>query len=219
MLRRFASLALLSTLLFAGNVYAANTYFKSIQPEFHQIVATDLYQGDQEGDFVGDIVAVLEDSSCWKIHPTRTDKFLAWNLDDVIHVGIRTNTYWFKREHKFHLVNHTKNEKIKVMLVNMPKEAPHIVTCETYVESSYLTTRTYWDLNGNSHTTLERVYVYAKRLILTDGTMWRINTNFHGFLVGDAVYISVQKNPKKGSYFLISGTQKFAECALAERIL
>lgn len=218
MLRNLLSLIAVSSTLFLGSSLIADTFHKEVRPELHQVVATDLYAGDQNGDFVGDIVAVLDDGSCWKIHPTRVDKFLAWDLDDILHVGVRTDFYWFSRQHEFQLVNHTKNEKIKVMLVNMPTEAPHILTSETYVESSYYTTRTYVDFFGNSYTSLEKVYVYAKRLILTDGTMWRIKSNFKGFLVGDAIYVGTHMKKKTGSHLLISGKEKHAEWAWAERL-
>lgn len=215
----FKRLVILSSLCFTVSLGSVVAGSEPVVTQIHKIVATVPYEGDRNGDYKNEIVAVLDDGSCWKIHGTREEKFLNWNPGDDIHVGVRSKFYWFKREHKFQLVNHTQDQTVKVMLVNYPKHPLYIVKAETYITHTSTQSFIYFDASGRSHTSFRTVNHYAKRLILSDSSFWNIEEQMSSFLVGDAVYVGTHVRNKKGKYFLISGMESTAIHTWAEKIM
>jgi len=215
MTQKIISLLLLS-LAFVTGAFADNQ-FQNLIPTRESLVTADRFRGDKHGQFKDDFVAVLSDGSAWKIHPTEQTKFSNWAVNDVIHVAVRTSFYWFKREHKFELVNHTRNERLKVMLVQYPRTPLTVVLAETVlVGYSYVPHTTY--INGTPITTYSHVPNYEKKVALNDGSMWKIDGKYSSFSLGNRVYLGVNLINDRFSYFLITGLEREAVYTWATKI-
>lgn len=214
MFKKFASLALICMAL--SNLSAE--FSEPVVTVMQKIIGIEVFDGDSKGEFKGDLVAVIQDGSAWKIHPTRQEKFQKWSLDDDIHVGVRTSHYWFKREHKFQLVNHTRNEVIKVMLVKYPDTALYVTRAETYVSHTTTHTSVFVDSQGRSHTSYYNKNHYAKRMILSDGSYWTIADNLEQFLIGNTVYIGTHNYKDSSKYFIINGINRNATYSWANKV-
>lgn len=187
-----------------------------------QIVGVSDFRGDRHGDFAGDLVAHLSDGSQWKVHPTQVEEFSNWQLGDYVHLEVRTSFYWFKREHKFSLYNHSNGDSLKVMLIRLDDYPLWI----DYASSPYPTSTyqrpiyhsyTYVDQYGRTITEHQLVGYetvpcsYRKDLFLNDGTYFSIDEKFKDFNKGRELYMGV--NVSDGSYrpFIIIGTQREAK--------
>lgn len=201
---------LISCGLFAGSPYNPNPLYE-YPITAHSLIGTGVFDGDRHGDFRNDYVAVLEDGSAWKIHPTQKRIFEKWGLNDVIQVEKRTDWYWFKREHKFLLRNHTRNETAKVMLIQYPSSPLQIVNTDTYIAySRWLYVQVGTDFQGNSIKQWQLVHTWEKKLYLNDGTTWLIRSHFDKLTPNTYVYFGVNKNGSGYDYFMIGGTEREA---------
>lgn len=169
-----------------------------------------VFQGDSCGDFKGDTVILLSDGSAWKVHPDQKRAVPQWQVGDDVRVSIRNSHYYFKREHKFKLVNHALGGKsLKVMLVDYGHYPLYVVDA-----SEPYATRIDWvpvkDDQGNivDHTPVEADF--QKDLILSDGTSCKINANLHCFNPGTFVYHGVYRNKVGFAHFLITGIERHA---------
>lgn len=218
MLSKLLPLLALCTSLIGISYLSAEIYQNDVKPELHYVIANEIFAGDKHGDYRGDIVAILDDGSKWKIHPTRKKKFLAWDQSDIIHVGLKTSYYFLTRDHHFYLINQTKNEKIKVMMVGMPQEALRIMTTDTYVDGHKFGPQTYTNPLGRTHVVYTVQKVYAVNVRLSDGSVWKVKDNIHVFLEGYSVYMGTDMKKNTGAYFLISGNGIYYAGSLAEKI-
>lgn len=198
--------------LFSSQLFSSETFiamdFTTLQ---HEYVGQYIYEGDSNGDFKGDYAVVLSDGSRWKIHPKHNNELANWNIGDKVHVGVRTTSYWIKREHKFTLVNHDKNSELFVMLL----ETPWTVT-ESREPVPTTKTTGFWpfpDVYGD----------YEKGLVLSDKSKWMIKscacpsrnnvfkqdtTAYVGYNVSQKE--TLDKNYTWGKVFIINGTGKDA---------
>jgi hypothetical protein len=177
------------------------------------LVGSYEFQGDSHGDFRGDIVAVLSDGSQWKVHPDHPRKFSRWDVGDIIHVEYRTSFYWFKREHKFHLYNHSNGEYVKVMLANYGDESLVVVNASKPCATDSITVPIYSvDSSGNWYVSgYDQVPCgYRSVITLSDGTVWNINKKFSNFKYGRKVYVGYNESATAYRPFLISGTEREA---------
>lgn len=117
--------------------------------------ATTIFAGDRHGDFKGDFVAHLSDGSAWKIHPDSKEIYSQWQSGDVLSIQLRTDSYVFKREHKFELINNSRGGSAKAMIVKH-MSAPEPL----HVVSSYYS----W-IEEKNYT----------GIILSDGSVWTVN--------------------------------------------
>ena len=162
----------------------------------HRYVEACEFEGDEDLDFVGDPVAILEDASRWKIHPNFVEHFASWQLGDTIHIGRRTDWYWFKREHKFLLINHDRNESIPVMLVWVGDAPLNITTMnKSDAASTFIT------------------------LTLSDDSVWEMeNTTSALFSEQARIYIGYNSDADKNQFFFIGGIEKYAtSCSVKMR--
>ncbi len=160
----------------------------------HRYVESCEFEGDEDLDFVGDLVVILEDTSRWKIHPNYVDQFALWQLGDTIHVGRRTDWYWFKREHKFLLVNHDRNESIPVMLVWVGDAPLNITSVSKSDAAPSLTT-----------------------LTLSDKSEWEMeNTTSELFSEEAHIYLGYNCDADKNHFFFIGGIEKNATSCSVE---
>lgn len=205
---------------FIGRIDAIVNFHEIYPPVIQMLDGTLLFSGDRHGEFVNDFVAVLSDGSFWKIHPTQRVQYQNWQDGDYIQVKVRTEFYFFKREHKFELYNHTKGEALKAMLVKH-SDIPYsriVVSTDVYVSGSTLQavteTEYYWvgnELKSHKVTKFIAVPVYRKTLVLSDGSIWVIKDRFSDFTLGNKVYVGAQGDPKKWyDFVLISGTEREA---------
>lgn len=208
MLRKFLLIPLLS-IFFISNSYA-DTLVPPTPTTLQYLNAITLFNGDMHGQFKDDFVAILSDDSAWKVHPKDKEKFAKWGINDIVHIGVRTSFYWFKREHKFELHNMTRRESVRVMLVQLPYNALTIRDTFTYLSGQYLVPYTITDSQGNSYTYYYWVYTYDKKLYLDDGSVWTIKTEsvFDNFTIGTRVYLGVNHKSSGLSYFLTSGIER-----------
>jgi hypothetical protein len=171
-----------------GVLHASDSNF------LHRYVESCEFEGDEDLDFVGDLVAILEDTSRWKIHPNYVDQFASWQLGDTVHIGRRTDWYWFKREHKFLLVNHDRNESIPVMLVWVG-DAPLNITSVT-------------ESNATSPFTT---------LTLSDDSEWEMENRASELFSKEAhIYIGYNCDADQNHFFVISGIEKNATSCSVE---
>lgn len=206
------SLCFLFVLFSCFTTLHARPNFEEIYPPVIQwLDSTAFFPGDRHGEFEGDPVAILTDGSAWKVHPTSREIFEHWGRGDKVRVKVRTDPYWFKREHKFALYNYDRGETIKVMLVYHKAEPLKIVSQDTYAKSKKLVAvASPYDKN-------KIIYEwqpadFRKILGLSDGTFWVIKENFNAFMIGKDIYIGAQGNPKAFyDFILIVGNQREAK--------
>lgn len=204
--------------IFAVTSLSASSYWRDPAPILHYLEGVAVFEGDRHGDFKNDFVAILTDGSAWKVHPKDRDNFAQWNANDIVHIAVRDTFYWFKREHKFELHNHTNNQTVRVMLLQYPREYFMIVQAEAYIADTHLHFYTTTDSNGNTHTHYYQVNDYEKQLVLNDGSIWIIKNKFGDFTFGNKVYVGVNDTNKGLYYSLISGTQREAVWTWARRV-
>lgn len=197
--------------------FTISLYSLDIHVPVYTIQAKNVFDGDRHDDFKNDLVAVLSDGSCWKVHPKDTIKFNGWDYNDVVQVRKRTSFYWFKREHKFELFNHFNGESIRVMLVGYPKDSTYIQATETYLAETQIRSYSWVDASGWVHYQYYPVSIYHKLLYLSNGTLWIImdNSDFSYFNVNDLVYMGFNNDKRGVSPFLISGIAREARWAWA----
>ncbi|MES2122649.1 MAG: hypothetical protein V4492_07740 [Chlamydiota bacterium] len=205
----------------------AHTNFADVYPPVVQtIVETSPFRGDRHGQFRGDDVVVLSDGSAWKVHPKSKDTYRKWYLGDRIHVSLRTDWYWFKREHKFFLNNLESGEKVKVMCVQHKYYPLTIVGMDHYCKSYGPTwspqTELYTDQDGRLQSQTVWVYGgkvpkdYRKILVLSDGSTWVIKNHINDFQLGMKVFVGAQGAPGRFyDFVLIAGDEREAVCTLA----
>ncbi len=158
----------------------------------HKLVATETFRGDKYGDFYGNPVAILDDGSGWKVHPRDAKQFLRWRLQDEVHVEIREQDYWLKREHHFYLVSNHTGEKVRAMLVKYPDNPLKVQ--DTNMADVYL-----WESQLC-------IYCYlSKKVLLNDGSEWFIYSKNMDYKIGRKVYLTYQNlhNGKKAFYFIV----------------
>ena len=193
---------LCALLLPFGQMHANEWYLSGENVELpfnHLYLDAYAYEGDEDLNFVGDPVAVLEDNSCWKIHPQHIETFGQWEVGANVHIGLRTEWYWFKREHKFLLVNHDRNEAIPVMLVRSP--SLNIAK----VSQPQPTQRRDMGWGPAFYTYFD----YRRNLTLSDGSLWDIENNHENdFSVDSPVYIGYHTGKNGIALFLIGGIEK-----------
>lgn len=157
-------------------------------------------QADAQGDFKGDTILRLNDGSAWKVHPTQTQKANKWYMGDNVHVTVRTSHYFFKREHKFLLVNDNLKESVKVMLFDYGPYARYVV------DTSYPAAA---ELEEESEENLGNKYGQLN-LHISDGSVWTIKKDFDSFDIGTSVYYGCKEEKDDVQPFLIRGLQREA---------
>lgn len=197
--------------------------FEQIYPSVIQrLENTYIFYGDRHGEFEGDLVAYLSDSSAWKVHPKHRDIYSRWSRGDYVRIKVRTDFYWFKREHKFSLYNLSNGESVNVMLaqhINNPFPLK-IVSTDVYIKGYTWTTKkdVQIDEDGKPYetTSLKKVPILRKVICLSDGSYWVIKENFDEFTLGANVYVGAQGHPTKWyDFVLISGIEREASWTYA----
>lgn len=195
-------------------------FWDMYSPSMQNLQGIRIYEGDRDGSFSGDLVAILSDGSGWKIHPDHPDIFNSWEEGDWIHIDIRTSWYWFKREHKFLLHNYTRSETVKAMLIQHA-DSPlcivdtdshlGIVDTDSHLETKFVTVYEE-DEEGNEHI-VERSETGSKLqkdLYMSDGSIWTIDET-DDFKIGDYVHVGVNAGAESFQFFLICGVEKTAK--------
>ena len=186
-------------------------------PNMQYLTGAGVFNGDRHGDFRNDYVAILSDGSEWKIHPQDRDMFSNWNINDYVHIRVRTSFYWFKREHKFEMYNHTRNEAARVMIIQYPYYPLIIVNTQTYLTNSELVPITTKDENGNEYTDYYLVNTYEKVIYLNDGSAWIIKNDIDSFNQGNYVYLGVNDARDGMYFFVLTGTEREAAWTWASK--
>ncbi len=179
-----------------------------------------LFEGDRHGDFKGDLVVVLSDGSAWKGHPENISKLNYWEAGDVVHIEARTSFYWFKREHKFLLYNHDRNESVKAMLIDYGESPLEITfTTKAYPTSTELVPVHGIDMDDNPKITGHEIEPcnYKKRILISDGSTFEINKNLYHFKVGVNVYFGFNGS-EKPEFFIITGNEREAKWSRVEKV-
>lgn len=189
--------------LFGGSQpenFPGDTYIENFYP----------FQGDKHGDFRGDIVIYLADGSAWKGHPNDQKRLSRWEPGDFVHISLRTSSYWFKREHKFLLNNHSRKETVKVMLVDHGPQ-PLMICSISEIYYTEVELIPVWGWNDNDEYTIlyyDEEPIYKQNITLSDGSGWIIHKNFSKFLRGAGAYIGFDEF--KNQFFLIVGQEREA---------
>lgn len=213
-------------LLGIQNLSALSNYAEVYPPIMQAIIDSAFFRGDIHGEFVGDDVTILSDGSAWKVHPDSIATYRSWNLGDIVHIAVRTDWYWFKREHKFLLYNHNRAESIKVMLAQHKMIPLKIVSTDTYYKSQravFIPQTVYTtDVHGNNVSETHTQFSHyepsnpRKVIALSDGSVWVIKDNLNEFQLGMNVYVGAQGQPEKFyDFVMISGKEREAEWTLA----
>jgi hypothetical protein len=210
MLKKLLLLALPLTLLFGGTANA------EILPT-SQVELIHPYSGDQSGDFIGDPVFRLYDGSEWKCHPKDAAKVALWGPNDVVEISVRTSFYFFKREHKFFLTNHTLNDTVRVMVVKYPNDPLYIMNVEYVEVDRKLKTVVWKDIDGNKYTESKWVIYYNQYLHLNDGSTWLITDPDYHYEQGIFVYLCYNYSPKGFWTAIASGTGRDSQWIKAIR--
>ncbi len=201
----------------AFSLQAITNYAEVYPNSLQHIQFKGVFSGDRHGKFEGDLMAILEDGSEWKVHPKSRATFESWSMGDIVRVKVRTDWYWFKREHKFQLYNHTKGQTVNVMLtkhIDYPS-ALKITSVETYFKSYGFVPHTkYVFIDGELKPVTKYSYEPTnprKVIMLSDGTTWVIKDNLNDFQIGSRVYLGAQGVPNVFyDFVLISGDQREA---------
>lgn len=209
-MKNFITFLFVTQVLISQPIIAFTNFADTYPSVMQTLLGSDIYQGDRHGDFKEDLVAILSDGSAWKIHPDSGKLYLTWKAGDSIHIKARTDHYWFKREHKFLLYNHTRDESVKVMFVQHKTFPLQIIGTESY----YKTTVPIYDKDN-------RLVSYApaeprKVLYLNDGSVWVIREKLDEFQTGMSIYIGAQG--RKDAFYdfvLIIGDERDAKWTLA----
>ena len=135
-----------------------------------QIETFTLFWGDRHSNFQGDTVVYLEDSSGWKVHPKDTKIVQHWNIGDNIYLYKRDKGYWFKREHHFRLINTTRGEEVRGMLVDKGPYTHTIVDVSTTYPSDVEMEPVYGSDGKTVEYYREKPVGHQKDLLLSDGT-------------------------------------------------
>lgn len=210
MFRKITMASLLISLVMT-NLFSASDGWKRYLPMVNFIKGVDFYEGDKHGDFKHNLVVALDDGSYWKIHPKDQHTFGRWKMDDIVQVQRRTSFYWFKREHKFELLNRNLNETVRVMLVQYPINPLIILDSNVYVSKQTLKSYPTRDAFGNITYVYYWVYEYEKKLFLNDGSIWILTRDFDHFKTGYEVYLGGNNQETGVSFFLISGKEREAK--------
>lgn len=201
------AIALLLLMLATISLHAQTYYTNKVDltPYIHPLVGEYSFQGDKHGDFVGDTVAILGDLSLWKVHPKHTELFGHWKIGERIHIGLRTSWYFFKREHKFTLVNHDRNETVYVMMIQSSNFIK-IAEPPQYNET----------INGNPSS-------FRVNLVLEDGTPWEVESTSDvvwdrktkgwkdtGFAAVSSAHVGYNEEDNAVSFFIINELEREA---------
>ena len=156
-----------------------------------------VFTGDQFGDFRGDPVILLNDGSYWKVHFDDTDTVYNWCHGDTIRISRRGTKYFFKREHKFLLINETAGETARVMITEYGSYPLYI----TNIEGPFA--------HGDEE--MEKV------VHVSDGSTWIINDHRNEFHAGALVHYGCKECGDDASVFLITGVGRDATWTPARR--
>lgn len=98
-------------------------YFEDHPDLIKRIESFSFCEDEEIPEFNGDITVILDDGSEWKVYPDNQQKMSYWHPEDHVYIEPRTSTYFFKREHKFRLVNLDRDrESVKVMYIREPTD-------------------------------------------------------------------------------------------------
>lgn len=178
----------------------------SLAAELH-LKEISTFAGDKHGDFKNNPVAILSDDSAWKIHPLDQCTFSCWRIGEGMRVRVRTSFYFFKREHKFELLNETRHEFVRVMLIKYPNKPLQVVNANSFIAGYRVTAHKIMD-----HGKLKRLYypdyIYKTKLQLSDGSTWIMNGD-HPDVVNHAVYLFTD-HEEEVACILIQGIEREA---------
>lgn len=146
------------------------------------------FKGDSKGEFVGDLVFRLNDGSEWKTHKKDAKTTKRWSQSDFIEVSIRTSFYFFKREHKFILTNHTRKETARAMIINYQYNPVFVKHVELLEVDRKLMDK-YETHDGQVVKVKEWVVYYHQFLHLSNGEIWRNKSPDYSFKEGAFVYV------------------------------
>jgi len=175
------------------------------------------FKGDKHKDFSGDIVVHLADGSEWKGHPKDKNRLSQWDPGDSVHISLRKSNYWFKREHKFFLNNHSKKETVKVMRVDSGPLSMFISsTSEIYYTEVEIIPVWGNDKNGNYVFLYNKEKpIFKKNITLNDGSGWIIHKDFKKFTRGKSAYVAYDDT--ENQFFLIVGHEREAIWSYADQ--
>lgn len=178
--------------------------YKSSDPFIHNYQGHYLYEGDIKGNYKGDLAVILDDGSTWKVHPNYNELLDDWEIGDLVHVEERFFCL-LKRDHKFMLFNHQKNQRLSVMLINTPLVV-------RVAELPFPTSRT-----AQPWPWPEYIYGdYRQNIILSDGSRWEIHTGNEetAFAKNTPAYVGYREEGTGSEvhrfFFVIGGTGKEA---------
>lgn len=220
---KYIALLLLTTFslsAYVPNVDVTVSHRKmQILPEVMQkLDRVEQYKGDKEEEFRGDLVAVLSNGSKWKVHPLCESEFRTWRTEDTVRPVLRSDWYWFKREHKFALYNMRNGRSVNVMLVKRTKNPVYIVDTKTYAKDIRPKYTTQVEYTANGTPIYNRTYEgdhltnWRKKITLSNGLSFVIKDNFSEFNSGSKVYVTSQGEQRFGYYdfVLIRGFERDA---------
>lgn len=183
----------------ASSVFGVTDFETRYPPSVQMLSHTEIYEGDVNGEFEGDYVAILSDATGWKIHPEDRHKYESWSDGDKVrikHVPNYSNRYYWreprlKRLHRFVLYNQSRDEECQVMFVKKESNPIRRIEAVDYLFFSF-----------------DETFGYTGKILrLSDGSIWEIKTTnkFNCFLLGSSVYVGVQGTPNVDfDYILIT---------------
>jgi hypothetical protein len=193
-------------------VLSAKARLESYPAIMQRVSTFYTYEGDRYNQFAGDATIVLSDGSAWKTHPEDSQKLNRFVPGDWVHVGVRPTWYFFKREHKFELVNHNNGEKIRVMLARHASQPKYVVACEKIYENT--------EAPDATTPKNKRPTPSAKKLTLNDGSVWMLKEKLGYFSSGNTVCIGANFDETHfDSFYIINGTQREAVYARVKPVL
>jgi len=222
MLTRYTRIFTLLVCMFFVSIQAktiGNPFWDAFPELLTNLEAFYPFEGDIKGEFRGDLSVILSDGSAWKTHPDDQEMVAQWHAGDYLSVCARTSFYWFKREHKFRLYNHERDESVKVMLVKHRDHPLEIIaTSDVYIKDVEMIPIFYYDQDGNLQLFWHFIFYYNKDLYLNDGSKWVIDEKFGQFLPRTKVYVGANVDESSYSFFLICGRERESTFAWASNL-
>lgn len=179
------------------SAFALSNPEKVYPPINQKLVGQATFQGDRHDEFFGDLVAIFSDGSAWKVHPEDRVLFQGWKKNDTVSITLRDDSYWFSRQHHFAILNFTRKESVRAMLVRQKKEPLKVIATRFFFKDSF------WG-------------EFRKELTLSDQSKWVIQDDFSNFTIGKPLYIGAIGAPNEYyDFLLITGDQREALYTIA----
>lgn len=161
----------------------------------------------------GRVVVNLADASVWKVHPDHATQAAAWEIGDKVYIQVRKSCYWFKREHKFRIMNETKGESVKAMIIDHGASPLRVTEVSEPVYTFFDEVPIYAEGEDRAPVAVGTKWVFDGKkmtLNLNRGSLVVVRDHFDKFQEETELHLGVDNRKGYQGLFLIVGEGKDA---------